>query len=138
MLCTERFKKEYERLSKKKSYNKLGSLLCEKLLNDPANQLATAAVINGEGAELPLFKKRIGGRSAFRIYCLHLKPAGKYCLTFVHPKTGTHGADNLADGFKDTLQDDVADAIVNNTLYQVSCDDKKIYFTLLAELKEEE
>jgi hypothetical protein len=86
IFCTLDFKEELESLLKNKEYKSYEKLIINFFLSD--NPLS-ATIINGVNPPIPLFKKRIGGKKALRVYYYLFEIKGKIYLTHIHPKIGT-------------------------------------------------
>ncbi len=126
--CTDTFRKAYNKLIKKSSYQSLGKLIIEEILQKPSSDLATSNVINGRENDLPFYKKRVGGSRGYRVYCMLLIAKDELYLAYTHPKTGSQGADNILPGYKDTLEDEIALAKINNDRFIVEADGNTLKF----------
>lgn len=134
LFCIDPFKKEFDKLSGKKSYKDLESELIGYFFNKEASDLNTGSLLNNNH-ETPYIKKRLSGRGGYRIYYLLLiKNDGLY-LMFVHPKTGSEGASNTSNEYKAHLYKEVLRCIKENDLYELSLSEsgKKIVFKHLGD-----
>ena len=117
--CTEEFFKEYNKLLKKKSYNKLDQDLISYFFENDIDQISTGINLN-QDQEKPFIKKRISGSGGFRIYFYLIISDQKAYLTFVHPKTGSIGSDNLKKESIARLQKEILQNIKSNDLYKLT------------------
>lgn len=120
----EDFKIEFEKLKSKKAYRTVEQEIIAYFFEKTTSELSSGVRLN-HSAESPYIKKRLGGRGGFRCYFLLLIKGNSVYLMFVHPKTGTHGSDNITDESKAYLYKKVLDCIDSNDLYALSLDDNK-------------
>ena len=125
--CLEEFKKQYLKLISKKSYQELEKETIEYFSNKNIDELKAGTRLNNSN-ETPYIKKRISGSGGYRFYFLLLIKKEKLYFMFVHPKTGSLGAENITDLAKKELQDRVYTAIKFNNLYKVVFKENKIAF----------
>lgn len=128
--CIENFKKEFIKLISKSSYKHLESEVIDYFFNKPLKSLLSGVRLNNND-EAPYIKKRIGGRGGFRCYFLILIKNELLYLMFVHPKSGSRGADNITDESKALIYKEVLHSIESNQLYILTLNENrdKINFT---------
>lgn len=122
--CLEDFKVEFDKLKSKKSYNNLEQEIIDYFFNKTANQLCSGTRLN-HSDEAPYIKKRLGGSGGFRCYFLLIIKNDKLYLMFVHPKTGSQGAENITDDSKAHLYKKVLKCIETNNLYNLKLNKTK-------------
>ncbi len=69
--------------------------------------------------ETPYIKKRLSGRGGFRVYFLLIMKDERLYFMFVHPKTGSLGAENINDESKAYLYKKILNCIKSGDLYKV-------------------
>ncbi|WP_201987696.1 hypothetical protein [Hymenobacter rubidus] len=94
LYCTEEFKREFERLEKSSSYAGIGAVLVKTYCGATFDEARSGDLLNDLVTAF-FVKKRLEGRGGFRFYVLAVIKDESIYLTFVHPKTGRHGADNI-------------------------------------------
>lgn len=122
--CLEDFKVEFEKLNSKKSYNTIESDLIKYFFNKTAQELCSGTRLNNSD-EVPYIKKRIRGRGGFRFYFLLIIREKSLYLMFVHPKSGSKGAENITDDSKAYLYKKVLECIKSDDLYELTLDETK-------------
>lgn len=122
--CLEDFKIEFEKLKSKKSYKDLEKEIINYFFGKTATQLCSGTRLNNSD-DTPYIKKRLGGRGGFRSYFLLVMNDEKLYLMFVHPKTGSQGAENITDESKTFLYKKVLECIESNELYNLKLNDSK-------------
>ena len=122
--CLENFKTEFEKLKSKKSYDKLEQEIINYFFNKTPHQLCSGTRLNHSN-DTPYLKKRLGGRAGFRCYFLLVIKNNKLYLMFVHPKTGSQGAENITDDSKTSLYKKVLECIESNNLYKLELNNTK-------------
>lgn len=132
--CIEDFKKEYEKLKKKKSYNAIEKDIIDYFFGKSTSELCSGTRLNNSVSE-PYIKTRIKGSGGFRVYFLLLIKKGKLYLMFIHPKTGSMGADNITDDSKAKLYKQVLEGIKDKNLYSIFEENNKLIFEKLCESK---
>jgi len=115
--CTYQFKREFERLLKNNSYAEFEKDMID-FLKSSLDEVRNAIRIGGSD-ERPFLKKRIAGRSGYRVYYLFIIIDGRVYFSFVHPKTGSKGADNIKKAAVKPLIADVVNAIAGGTCFKV-------------------
>ena len=83
------------------------------------SELASGVRLNNSD-DTPYIKKRLHGSGGFRFYFLLIIKQENLYLMFVHPKTGSLGADNITDESKAFLYKKVLACIQTNDLYKVT------------------
>lgn len=94
--CTDLFKKEYEKLIKRNSYNDLESILCvlfSKTLYTEVISMRGSSLYGPE--HLAFYKKRVFKPSEYRLYFVGDTEEEKIYCYFIHPKRGTLGYENI-------------------------------------------
>ena len=130
--CIESFKNALEKLGKKKSYKSLEQEIISYFFNKPVAELISGTRLNNSNSE-PYIKKRLEGGGGYRLYFLILVKNDSLYLMFVHPKTGSSGADNIDDNYKAFLYKSVLQSIKDQDLYllQLNQEQNKIHFKYL-------
>lgn len=136
VFCTDTFRREYHKLIKKNSYRSLGKLIIEEVLQQPSANLATSTVLNGRPTDIPFYKKRIGGSSGFRLYCILVIKDDKLYFLYVHPKTGSKGIPNIKQAYHQTLQEELVTAIEQKQLFVVNRNGNQLNLTPYQEEEE--
>lgn len=116
--CLEEFKNEFDKLKSKKSYRNLEQELIAYFFNKTAEELRSGTRLNNSD-ETPYIKKRLKGSGGYRFYFLLIIKNDKLYLMFVHPKSGSLGAENITDESKAVLYKKVLECIKTNNLYQL-------------------
>jgi len=117
--CLEDFKVEFEKLKKKNSYKLIESQTIEYFFNKTVSELASGVCLNNSN-DTPYIKKRLNGSGGFRFYFLLVIKQENLYLMFVHPKTGSLGAENITDESKAFLYKKVLECIQTDELYTVT------------------
>ena len=128
--CIEEFKKEYDKLKKKKSYNSIEKDIIDYFIGKTTSDLCSGTRLNNSTSE-PYIKTRINGKGGFRIYFLLLIKKERLFLMYMHPKTGSMGAENITDESKAKLYKLVLEGIKENNLYEISEDKSRLVFKKL-------
>jgi len=118
IFCIEDFKFEFERLISKKAYNQLEQDIVDYFFNKTDSELCSGTRLNNSNTT-PYIKKRLNGRGGFRTYFLVIKIKNCLYLMFVHPKTGSMGAENINDESKAYLYKKVLVSIQSNDVYKI-------------------
>lgn len=121
IFCIPEFKSEYDKLVKKKSYSSIEETLFDFFNGKNINDLRTGTNLSTY-PDIPFVKKRLQGRGGFRIYYFLLIKDDNVYLSFLHPKTGPLGIQNLKD-WKKYLNLTI-EYIKSGNLYQVELDKK--------------
>lgn len=125
--CLERFKTEFDKLSKKRPYKNLEKELIDYFFGKSVEELRNGVNLNNN-SNTPYLKKRLSGKGGFRFYFLLVIKNECLYFMFVHPKTGPDGASNIADKSKSEIYKEVLEAIKQDNLYELSCVNKKLVF----------
>lgn len=120
IFATLEFKDEFEKLIKNKSYKYLSKEIITNYLDVSFSTTLSGTKLNGNSPN-PFIKKRIGGSNGSRLYLLAVIVEEAIYFTFVHPKSGTSGYDNINDDKKAKLLKDVYESIKTGNLLEVSC-----------------
>ena len=88
------------------------------------DKLKTGTRLNGHSPN-PFIKKRLGGSGGFRMYYYLLIKDSRVYLSFVHPKTGKMGADNIDPKSIAHLISETALAIESQELFKVQLCEKR-------------
>jgi hypothetical protein len=134
--CTKGFFDEFSKLSKKKQYKDLESLILGFFLDNIFSVVATGDRLYGPN-EIPFLKKRLPNSGGYRIYFLADFKNEKVYINYVHPKTGPDGIDNVTNSFKKELHTSIL-AERNNlkTLFEIEkCSERK--GLLFSEIKQQ-
>lgn len=99
IFCLTEFKVEFEKLKSKKSYNSIERDIIDYFFGKTGEDLSSGIRLNNS-SETPCIKKRINGKGGFRFYFLLIIENESLYLMFVHPKTGSLGAENITDESK--------------------------------------
>lgn len=130
IFCTHKFKKEFDRLMRKKSYNSLEKDLIDYFFVDaitPEKLRSGTNLTNSN--DRPFIKKRIGGSGGFRCYYYLFIVDSKLYLTFVHPKSGAYGSSNTSKKQRKELIDHlIADILINNLIEVTKSTENKLVF----------
>ena len=129
LYCLDDFKVEFDRLNSKKSYKALEQDLIDYFLGKTSQDLRSGTRLNNSD-DTPYIKKRLKGRGGFRCYYLLIIKNDSLYLMFVHPKTGSMGAENIIDESKAYLYKKVLESIKSEDLYRLTLSEsnKKIIF----------
>jgi hypothetical protein len=122
--CLEEFKEEFEKLKSKNSYKALEQEVIDYFFEKTAEELCSGVRLN-HSIEVPYIKKRLGGRGGFRVYYLLVIKNESLYFMFVHPKSGSAGAENITDESKAFLYKKVLECIESNDLYRMDLDESK-------------
>jgi hypothetical protein len=135
IFCIEDFKKEFKKLSSKKSYQSLEKDIINYFFDKNADQLSSGTRLNNSDLT-PYIKKRIKGAGGFRFYFLLIYKSSCLYLLFVHPKTGTYGVDNISNDSISYLYKEVLKCIKSGKLYDIQCNEAKTKLTFKKKAKE--
>ena len=124
LYCLDDFKVEFEKLNSKKSYNTLEKDLINYFFNKTTQELCSGTRLNNSD-KTPYIKKRIRGSGGFRCYFLLIIKNNALYLMFVHPKTGSRGAENITDESKAYLYKKVLECIKSEDLYRLTLNESK-------------
>lgn len=121
VFCLKEFKTEFEKLKRKRSYSSIEGDIIEYFFKcKNIKEISSGIRLNG-ASETPYIKKRLCGRGGFRVYFLLIVKKETIYLMFIHPKTGSLGADNISDKMKSELYSKVTNCIkINEDLYTIS------------------
>lgn len=126
--CIEAFKAEFEKLLKNNSYSSLEQEIIDYFFNKPFEKLLSGTRLNNSNTT-PYIKKRLSGSGGFRFYFLAIVKDENLYLMFVHPKTGSHGFDNITDESKTYLYKTVLASIKSKDYYEVKTEKNKLIFS---------
>lgn len=119
IFCIEDFEKEFEKLKSKKSYHSIEQDIIDYFFNKTVQELSTGVRLNNS-IDTPYIKKRINGKGGFRFYFLLIIKDESLYLMFVHPKTGSLGAENITDASKALLYKKILNCIKTNNIYRLT------------------
>jgi len=119
LYCLEDFKTQFDKLKSKRSYKTIEQDIIDYFFGKSTQDLCSGVRLNNSN-DAPYIKKRIGGRGGFRFYYLLVIKKDSLYFLFVHPKTGSHGSENITDESKAYLYKKVLDCIMSNDLYKLS------------------
>lgn len=120
IFATLEFKDEFEKLIKNKSYKYLSKEIITNYLDVAFSTTLSGTKLNGDSPN-PFIKKRIGGSGGSRLYLLAVVIKEAIYFTFVHPKSGALGYENINDDKKTQLLKDVYESIKTGNVLEVSC-----------------
>lgn len=95
LFCTEEFKKELSTLRKNNSHAHVEAELVDAYCNKPFSDVLGGDLLY-DLKTAKFVKKRLSGRGGFRFYVLAVISDENVYLTWVHPKSGFHGMDNIS------------------------------------------
>ncbi len=121
VFCTKRFFKEYNNFLSNKSYRSVNDLLYNYLFDKNVSDVLSGTKLNGS-CPIPYVKKRLGGRGGFRLYYIVVPDKEKVYLLYIHPKSGSLGADNINDETKALLYKEGLECTNNNDLLTIQFD----------------
>jgi hypothetical protein len=128
IFCIQEFKDAFDKLISNKSYKTIEKDLIDYFFNKKFQELCNGTRLNNS-TETPYIKKRLNGSGGFRFYFLLIMKDENLYLMFVHPKTGSMGAENITDESKAYLYKKVLSNIKTNDLFELSLDkSNKILF----------
>lgn len=131
--CLEDFKKEFDKLVKKKPYRDLEENIIGYFFEKSVSDLLSGTRLNNS-SENPYIKKRLEGKGGYRFYFLVIIKNDALYLMFVHPKTGPDGAENINDQSKSLLYKNILAAIKSGNLYELTLkapENNKLVFEIL-------
>ncbi|MNK36663.1 hypothetical protein D3C87_552180 [compost metagenome] len=126
VFCLEEFKASYETLLKNNSYSNLKNLINTDLINSETPE-KHASKISGT-LEIPYLKKRLGGSSGYRTYCLYVKVDGKLFLANIYPKTGSKKKNTIGPAEEKRLYNLLLTAIKTEQYFSVKFEKGDIAF----------
>ncbi len=126
--CIESFKAEFEKLIKNNSYSSLEQDIIDYFFNKTFEKLLSGTRLNNSNTT-PYIKKRLNGSGGFRFYFLAIVKDENLYLMFVHPKTGSHGFDNISDDSKKFLYKEVLASLKSKDYYVVNVEENKLSFS---------
>ncbi len=134
--CTQSFIDEFNKLSKKKHYKDLESLVLGFFLDNSFSEVATGDRLYGPN-EIPFLKKRLPNSGGYRIYFLADFSKEIVYINYVHPKTGPDGSDNVTNAFKKELHSTILNDRNNlESLFEIEmCSENKTI--LFSEIKQD-
>ncbi len=130
ILATPEFKFEFEKLIKINSYSYLSKEIIETYFEKKIEDCLGGVRLNGHSPN-PFLKKKLGGRGGSRLYLVAVVAKDKIYLSFIHPKAGSAGYENISNEKKTKLLDTLRECVLKYDLYELSCseDRKNIIFT---------
>jgi hypothetical protein len=129
VFCLTEFKTSYQTLSKNNSYSNLKNLINTELINSQTPE-KHASKISGT-PEIPYLKKRLGGSSGYRTYCLYLKVDGKLFLANIYPKIGSKKKNTIGPAEEKRLYNALLTAIKAEQYYSVKFEKDELAFEIV-------
>lgn len=121
VFSTLEFKNEFEKLIRKNSYKYLSEEIISCYLGEKdIKDCLEGTKLNGHSPN-PFIKKRLGGSGGSRLYLIAVIKRDSIYLSFIHPKAGALGYENISNSKKTQLLNDVVFCIENNNLFEVTC-----------------
>jgi hypothetical protein len=117
--CTEHFKSEYKKLVKYNSYKNLEREIIDNFFNGSDDQIRQGITLARDSYP-KVIKKRLGGRSGYRVYFYIFVSDDKIYLGYIYPKTGPEGKDSLNRKFENMIVDEIEEAIYKNQLLELT------------------
>jgi hypothetical protein len=128
--CTETFYKEINKLKKNNSYRSIETDIFDYLFNSSIDTIKMGSSrLNGSN-ESPFIKKRIDGSGGYRLYLLVQINKEDILLSFLHPKTGSLGFENINDAYKLAIYKDAVSSLKNNNYYVITYEDEIVNYAL--------
>lgn len=124
VFSTPEFKSEFEKLIRKNSYKYLSDEIISSYFDKKIEDCMDGTKLNGHSPN-PFIKKRLGGSGGARLYLVAVIRDDSIYLSFIHPKSGALGYENITNTKRTQLLNDVVQCIKNNDLYEVTCCEKK-------------
>jgi hypothetical protein len=124
IFSTPEFKIEFEKLIRKNSYKYLSEELISSYFEKNIEDCLDGTKLNGHSPN-PFIKKRLGGSGGARLYLMAVITGNSIYFSFIHPKSGALGYENISNSKKTQLLKDVVECVRNNDLYEVVCCEKK-------------
>lgn len=124
IFSTPEFKSEFEKLIRKNSYIYLHAEIIQCYFDKKIEECLSGVKLNGHSPN-PFIKKRLNGSGGSRLYLFAFTLDNSIYLSFIHPKSGNLGYENVSNIKKTQLINDIVDCIKNNDLYFVTCCEKK-------------
>ena len=93
-------------------------------LNNTLEKIKTGDLLNGS-TTVPFLKKRIPDAGGYRVYFLVIVKDEKVYISYVHPKTGPMGGDNITAEHKKYIQKETYSCILEKKLYELKKCPKK-------------
>jgi hypothetical protein len=121
LCCTEEFKQEVEKLRKNGSYADIEQAIIAAYCKATFAAASTGDTL-GVMPGMAYVKKRVDGRGGYRFYVLAVVKGEVIYLSFVHPKTGRYGMDNVTPEKKKAILREVLSAIRQQSFYKVEED----------------
>lgn len=130
VFATPEFKTEYDKLHKNNSYKDFAQDIISSYFGKDFNACLSGTRLNGNSKN-PFIKKRISGSGGGRLYLLAVVSKESIYFTFLSPKSGSHGSDNLTDEKITELLETVYVCIDTSQLFIVSAsqNNKDLVFT---------
>lgn len=124
IFSTQEFKSEFEKLMRKNSYKYLSDEIISSYFDKNIQDCLDGTKLNGHSPN-PFIKKRLGGSGGARLYLFAVITNESIYFSFIHPKSGSLGYENVTNAKKTQLLNNVVNCIQNNELYEVSHCEKK-------------
>lgn len=134
ILCSPDFYTEYNRLIKHKQYQDLPSIVGDYFFDKTIDQLKSGTRLNGS-SPVPFIKKRLEGRGGYRVYYYLILKDDYAFLSFIHPKTGPAGSENITPETQKKLSNDIVTYLSNQDYYKIEKVVAGLEFKHYSELK---
>ena len=130
VFATPEFTKEYDKLIKNNSYKDFTQDIINSYFGKEFDICLSGTRLNGNSIN-PFIKKRINGSGGGRLYLLAIISKESIYFTFLSPKSGSQGSDNLTDEKIAELLESVYVCIKKSDLFTVtaSANNKDLIFT---------
>ena len=117
--CTHRFYKEINTLKKNNSYRSIEKDIYQVLFGSKIDSIiAGSSKLTGSIVK-PFIKKRINGSGGYRGYIFAQIVENHLMLSFIHPKSGTLGYENIKDSAKAEFYKESVEALVEGNFYNI-------------------
>ena len=128
ILCTEGFKKAFNKLKKNKAYKfTVAQKVKESFFEEDLDKIISHRYCNPIyklDEDRTLFKKRVQKRSEYRVLFLLVKSKEKFYLMEIFPKTGSKSQSDLGKFYTDKLKS-LAQEIEAEKIYKVDLSENK-------------
>lgn len=121
VFSTPEFKNEFEKLIRKNAYKYITEeIITTYLLHNELKNCLIGTKLNGHSPNA-FIKKRLGGSGGSRMYLLVVIKNEAIYLSFIHPKSGALGYENISNNKKTQLLNNLEFCIKKNDLFKLSC-----------------
>lgn len=119
VFATPEFKKEYDKIIKNNSYKDFTQDIINSYFGKEFDVCLSGTRLNGNSIN-PFIKKRINGSGGGRLYLLAVISKESIYFTFLSPKSGSYGSDNLTDEKIAELLETVYACIKKSDLFTIT------------------